>query len=62
MAGVHPVFRVSTLRKYIKDPELKIEVAPIIIQHDLTMDSRLVYVLEFSERIINHTIKYVKIL
>jgi hypothetical protein len=33
-ARVHPVFHVSMLRKYIRDPELKIEVDPIIIQHD----------------------------
>jgi hypothetical protein len=32
MAGVHPVFHVSILRKYITDPELKIEADPIIIQ------------------------------
>jgi hypothetical protein len=32
MAGVHPVFHVSMLRKYIRDPELKIKVDPIIIQ------------------------------
>jgi hypothetical protein len=32
MARLHPVFHVSMLRKYIRDPELKIEVDPIIIQ------------------------------
>jgi hypothetical protein len=32
MAGVHPVFHVSMWRKYIRDPELKIEADPIIIQ------------------------------
>jgi hypothetical protein len=32
MAGVHPVFHISMLRKYIRDPELKIEVDPIINQ------------------------------
>jgi hypothetical protein len=63
MAGVHPVFHVSMLRKYIRDPELKIEVDPIIIQQDLTIDAQPVRVLEFSERVIrNRTIKYVKIL
>jgi hypothetical protein len=63
MAGVHPVFHVSMLRKYIKDPELKIEADPIIIQQDLTIDAQPVRVLEFSERVMcNHTIKYVKIL
>ena len=63
MAGVHPVFYISMLRKYIRDPELKIEVNPIIIQQDLTIDAQPVRVLEFSERVMrNRTIKYVKIL
>jgi hypothetical protein len=63
MAGVHPVFHVSMLRKYIRDLELKIEADPIIIQQDLTIDAQPVRVLEFSERVMhNHTIKYVKIL
>jgi hypothetical protein len=39
MAGVHPVFHVSMLRKYIRDLELKIEANPIIILHDLTIDA-----------------------
>jgi hypothetical protein len=63
MAGVHPVFHVSMLRKYIRDPELKIETDPIIIHQDLTIDAQPVRVLEFSERIMrNRTIKYIKIL
>jgi hypothetical protein len=63
MAGVHPVFHVSMLRKYIRDSELKIEADPIIIQQDLTTDAQPVRVLEFSERVMhNCTIKYVKIL
>jgi hypothetical protein len=63
MAGVHPVFHVSMLRKYIRDPELKIEADPIIIQQDLTIDAQPMHVLEFSERVMrNHTIKYIKIL
>jgi hypothetical protein len=63
MAGVHPVFHVSMLRKYIRDPELKIEADPIIIQQDLIIDAQPVCVLEFSECVMrNRTIKYVKIL
>jgi hypothetical protein len=63
MAGVHPVFHVSMLRKYIRDPELKIEADPIIIQQDLTIEAQPVHVLEFSERVMrNRTIKYIKIL
>jgi hypothetical protein len=63
MARVHSVFHVSMLRQYIRDPELKIEADPIIIQQDLTIDAQPVRVLEFSERVMrNSTIKYVKIL
>jgi hypothetical protein len=63
MDGVHPIFHISMLRKYIRDPELKIEVDPIIIQQDLTIDAQPVRVLEFSEHVMcNRTIKYVKIL
>jgi hypothetical protein len=60
---VHPVFHVSMLRKYLRDPELKIEVDPIIIQRDLTIDAQLVRVLDFLEHVMrNRTIKYIKIL
>jgi hypothetical protein len=63
MARVHPVFHVSMLRKYIRDPELKIESDPIIIQQDLTINAQPVRVLEFSEHVMrNRTIKCVKIL
>jgi hypothetical protein len=45
------------------NPELKIEVDLIIIQQDLTIDSQLVHILEFSEHVMrNRTMKYVKIL
>jgi hypothetical protein len=61
MAGVHLVFHVSMLRKYIRDPELKSKVDPIIIQQDLTIDAQPVHVLEFSERVMrNCSIKDVK--
>ena len=32
MSGVHPVFHVSMLRKYLKGPEQKIVAEPLIIQ------------------------------
>jgi hypothetical protein len=63
MTGVHPIFHVSMLRKYIRDPELKIEVDPTIIQQDLTIDAQPMHVLEFSEHVMcNRTIKYIKLL
>jgi hypothetical protein len=63
MARVHLVFHVSMLRKFIRDPEQKIEDDPIIIQLDLSINSKPVHVLEFSERVMgNHTIKYINII
>jgi hypothetical protein len=57
------MFYVSMLRKYIRDPELKIEADLIIIQQDLTIDAQPMRILEFSKRVMhNHTIKYIKIL
>jgi len=63
MSGVHLVFHVSMLRKYLKDPEQKIDAEPVIIQQDLTMECPLVRILDFSIRVMwNKTIKYVKVL
>ena len=63
MSGVRPVFNVSMLRKYLKDPEHKIDDVLVIIQQDLTMECHLVRILDFSDRVMrNRTIKYVKVL
>ncbi|XP_039833438.1 uncharacterized protein LOC120694371 [Panicum virgatum] len=63
MSGVHPVFDVSMLRKYLKDPEHKIDAELVIIQQDLTMECHPVRILDFSDRIMrNRTINYVKVL
>ena len=63
MSSVHPVFHVSMLRKYLKDPEKRIDAEPVIIQQDLTMECHPVRILDFSVRVMrNRTIKYVKVL
>ena len=63
MSGMHPMFHVSMLRKFLKDPEQKIDVKPVIIQKDLTMECHPVCILDFSDRVLwNRTIKYVKVL
>ena len=63
MSGVRPVFNVSMLRKYLKDPEHKIDDVLVIIQQDLTMECHLVRLLDFSDRVMrNRTINYVKVL
>ena len=63
MSGVHPVFHVSMLRKYLKDLEQKMDAEPLTIQQDLTMECHPVRILDFSNRVMrNRTIKYVKVL
>jgi hypothetical protein len=56
MAGVHSVFHVSMLRKYIRDPEMKIEADLIIIQQDLTIDAQPVHVLEYLECVMRNVL------
>jgi hypothetical protein len=48
MAGVHPVFHVSMLRKFLRDPNHQIEMEPIDVQQDLTLECRPVRILESS--------------
>jgi hypothetical protein len=63
MAGVHPVFHVSMLRKFLQDPDHQIEMEPIAVQQDLTLECRPVRILESSERVMRRrSIKYVKVL
>jgi len=63
ISGVNPVFHVSMLRRYLKDPEQKVDAEPLIIQQDLTMECHPVRILDFSDRVMwNRIIKYVKIL
>jgi hypothetical protein len=63
MAGVHPVFHVSMLRKFLRDPDHQIEMEPIVVQQDLTLECRPVHILESSERVMRkRSIKYVKVL
>jgi hypothetical protein len=51
------------LRKYLKDPEQRMEAEPVIIEKDLTIKCHPVRILDFSQRVMwNRTIKYVKIL
>ena len=57
------MFHVSMLRKYLKDPEQKMDADPLIIHQDLTMECHPVRILDFSDRVMrNRTIKYVKVL
>jgi hypothetical protein len=46
MAGVHPMFHVSMLRKFLRDLDHQIELETIVVQQDLTLERRLVCILE----------------
>jgi hypothetical protein len=62
MAGVHPVFHVSILRKFLWDPDHKIKMELIGVQQDLTLECRPMRILESSERVMRRRpIKYVKV-
>ena len=54
MKGVHNVFHVSMLRKYLRDPEHHITLEPVTIEQDLTFEARPVRILEQSERVLRH--------
>jgi hypothetical protein len=63
MRGVHDVFHVSMLRKYVRDPEHHITLEPVTIEQDLSFESCPVRILETSERVLRRkTFKYVKVL
>jgi hypothetical protein len=63
MARVRPVFHVSMLRKFLRDPDHQIELEPIAVQQDLTLECHQVRILESLERVMRRrTIKYVKVL
>ena len=63
MKGVHNVFHVSLLRKYLRDPEHRVILEPVTIEQDLTIEARPVRILEESERVLRRrTLKYVRVL
>lgn len=63
MRGVHNVFHVSMLRKYLEDKECLILPEPVTIEQDLTVESQPLKILDESERVLRHRkLKYVKIL
>jgi hypothetical protein len=51
------------LRKFLRDLDHQIEMEPIDVQQDLTLECRPVRILESSERVLRkRSIKYVKVL
>ncbi|XP_038983707.1 uncharacterized protein LOC120111218 [Phoenix dactylifera] len=62
LSGVHNVFHVSMLRKYIPDMSHVVEVAPLQLREDLTYLEQPVRVVDRKEQVLRRrTIPYVKI-
>ena len=60
--GVHNVFHVSMLRKYVRDPEQIVELEPLNVQPNLTSVERPVRIVDSKEQVLRRrVIKYVKV-
>ena len=60
--GVHNVFHVSMLRKYVRDPEQIVELEPLNVQPNLTSVEKPVRIVDSKEQILRRrVIKYVKV-
>ncbi|OAY81215.1 Transposon Ty3-G Gag-Pol polyprotein [Ananas comosus] len=63
LSGVHNVFHVSTLRRYVFDPTHILESTPVDLQEDLSFEEHPVRILAREvKRLRNREIPYVKIL
>ena len=62
LSGVHNVFHVSMLRKYIPDPSHVVDYKPLKLRVDLTYEEQLVKIVDKKEQELKrHTIHYVKV-
>ena len=60
--GVHNVFHVSMLRKYVRDPEQIAELEPLNVQPNLTSVERPVWIVDSKEQVLRRrVIQYVKV-
>ncbi|GLU19566.1 hypothetical protein SLE2022_358110 [Rubroshorea leprosula] len=63
LAGVHDVFHVSLLRKYVPNPNHIINPEPIQLREDLTYDEHPIRILDVKERVMRRRIiRFVKVL
>uniref|UniRef100_A0A6I9QM72 Uncharacterized protein LOC105036500 n=1 Tax=Elaeis guineensis var. tenera TaxID=51953 RepID=A0A6I9QM72_ELAGV len=62
LSGVHDVFHVSMLRKYIPDPSHVVSYEPLRIQKDMTYEEYPVRIVDKKDQVLRHRIiPYVKI-
>ena len=63
LQGTHDVFHVSSLRKYVSDPDHVIRYKPLQIEENLTYVEEPIRILERTEeKLRNRNIPYVKVL
>src|SRR5262249_2616247 len=63
LSGIHNVFHVSVLRKYIPDPDKVIELEPIDLKENLTYEKHPIRILDHKVQTLrNKEIRYVKVL
>ncbi|PKA60527.1 hypothetical protein AXF42_Ash017933 [Apostasia shenzhenica] len=63
LAGIHNVFHISSLRKYVADPNHVLKYEPLNIQPDLSYEEKPVKILDRKEKVLRKcTIPIVKIL
>ena len=63
LAGVHNVFHVSMLRKYILDPSHVLNYKPLKIKDNLTYEEVLIQILDRKDHVLRtKTISLVKVL
>ena len=63
LAGVHDVFHVSQLRKYVSDPRHVLEPETVEIRSDLSYEELPVEILDRDERVLRRkTVRLVKVL
>ncbi len=62
LAGVHDVFHVSILKKYIPDPSSVTELEPLQVREDLSYKERPVRIVDRKDQVLRHrVIPYVKV-
>jgi hypothetical protein len=63
LSGIHNVFHISMLRKYVPDPTHVLESGPLQIQSNMTYEETSTRILDRREQVLrNKTISLVKVL
>ncbi|XP_077217960.1 uncharacterized protein LOC143852461 [Tasmannia lanceolata] len=62
LSGVHNVFHISMLRKYIPDPSHVIDIAPLELREDMSFEEQPIRIVDHKDQVLRRwTIPYVKV-